>query len=176
MKKAISPLIGWILLIGFSVAMAAFISNWVIQQTKETFQPEKFLEDISCDGVSFSITKICKREPRTCDRQPPGDYTGIKLEGIELINKGAYTIRNITIMPLYGITISDVDNLGDLKPGDPPSHLTPPDVDNICIKLNAKNEIKLIPVIEKEDKVYYCTDNAVILNNEAIETIPQCTT
>jgi len=58
MKKAISPLIAWILLIGFTVTMAAFISNWVIQQTKETFQPEKLLESMSCEGVSFSITKI----------------------------------------------------------------------------------------------------------------------
>ena len=48
MKKAISPLIAWILLIGFTVTMAAFISNWVIQQTKETFQPEKLLESMSC--------------------------------------------------------------------------------------------------------------------------------
>lgn len=171
MKKAISPLIAWILLIGFTVTMAAFVSNWVIQQTKETFQPEKLLESLSCEGVSFSITKICK-EDGNCNKGQ--DYIGVNLKEIQLINKGAFTIRNITILSLYNPTIKSNDFDEGLIPGES-EDMNPTAINSICIKLDGKNEIKLIPSIEKENKVSSCTDNAVILNKESIYSIQECT-
>ena len=171
MKKAISPLIAWILLIGFTVTMAAFISNWVIQQTKETFQPEKLLESMSCEGVSFSITKICK-EDGSCSKGP--DYVGITLRDIQLINKGAFTIRNITTLSLYNPTIHSDNFDNGLIPGES-EDMNPIEIENICIKQDGKNEIKLIPAIERDNKVSYCTDNAVILNKESIDSVQECT-
>ena len=171
MKKAISPLIAWILLIGFTVTMAAFVSNWVIQQTKETFQPEKLLESMSCEGVSFSITTICIDNVVIGDCPEGNKYY---FDQIKVKNKGAYTIRNMTILSLYDAGSRNFNSFDSdyLKSGDDESM-------NfrraICIKPDKKNEIKLIPVIEKENKVFYCTNNAVILNNEAIGKIEQCT-
>lgn len=169
MKKAISPLIAWILLIGFSVAMAAFISNWVIEQTKETFQPEKMLEDMSCDGVSFSLTSICQRQSGTCNKQG-SEYTGMSLGSIQIINKGAFTIKDVKIIPLYDDTI-DYTAL-NIKPGATGAISNI----NICIKTTqgAKNELKIIPVIEKEEELFYCTKNAVILNHEALFGLDLC--
>ena len=176
MKKAISPLIAWILLIGFTVTMAAFISNWVIQQTKETFQPEKLLESMSCEGVSFSITTICIDNVVIGDCPEGNKYY---FDQIKVKNKGAYTIRNITILSLYEhLPQNKLPRVFNafieyyLKPGDEKEMNFKGE---ICIKPDKKNEIKLIPAIEKDNKVSYCTDNAVILNNEAIGKIEQCT-
>jgi len=53
--------------------------------------------------------------------------------------------------------------------------MNPIEIENICIKQDGKNEIKLIPAIERDNKVSYCTDNAVILNKESIDSVQECT-
>ena len=40
MKKGISPLIGWVLIIGFSVSAGLLITTWAIDQFKDIDLPE----------------------------------------------------------------------------------------------------------------------------------------
>lgn len=58
-KKAISPLISWILLIGFAVAMATVVINWSIEQVnKVDFYKQTIKEN--CANVDLEITGACR--------------------------------------------------------------------------------------------------------------------
>ncbi|MBT4334280.1 hypothetical protein HOD61_00490 [archaeon] len=56
-KKGISPLIGWILLIGFAVAMASFVGTWMIDQTRNIEFPGEG-PDMYCDSIKLSAVHI----------------------------------------------------------------------------------------------------------------------
>ena len=56
--KGISPLISWVLIIGFSIAMATFITIWAIDQTKKIdFETPTAREH--CSEVRISFEDVC---------------------------------------------------------------------------------------------------------------------
>ena len=64
MKKAISPLIAWILLVGFTIATAAFITNFIIGETERTVETLSYIEEGGfCEGVYLDLMESCKQPP-----------------------------------------------------------------------------------------------------------------
>src|SRR3989338_11616931 len=93
-KKAISPLIATVLLVGFSIVLAGIVTTFVINKTKE-FQPEKIIEDdLLCDNVAIDITVP---NPGLLVYTIATDDTTKLLKGLNLINKGSFTIHQLTI-------------------------------------------------------------------------------
>lgn len=82
-KKAISPLISWILLIGFAVAMGTIITNWSIEQVQKVkFEKETVRE--YCNDVDIEISAAC--------RNPAGDQIRVKVK-----NEGYFDLPYATI-------------------------------------------------------------------------------
>lgn len=56
MKKGVSSLIAWVLLIGFAVTLAVFVSRWSLQQAQKSTSgvEDMVMGDIQCSDVAIS--------------------------------------------------------------------------------------------------------------------------
>lgn len=157
-KKGISDIIAWVLLIGFTIAMAAFVSNWVIEQTKK-FNPEGAVggPKIYCEDVILNIENIIKRDGDCADE-------GVNFIGtFTLKNKGKFIIYNVKGLGPGAGKISLPD--GKLAPGESK------DINFGFLCKESGNEIELIPLIKVEDKEYYCSDSSVTINDEVLSPV-----
>lgn len=81
-KKGISPLMAWILIIAFAIAMGAFIMNWATNQVGK-FDPSQNSE-LYCSEVDFSVDDFC--------------IDGVnEWAKLNITNTGRYTIRRWTV-------------------------------------------------------------------------------
>jgi flagellin-like protein len=122
-KRAVSPLIATVLLVGFTIALGAMISSFLIKQTQENFKPDVIIKDTEfCDSVSIGY--IYNQTWTTT-----GDNKNF-LTGLRITNKGSYSITNLTIKPkmateqtkpIIDYIKSDANNIvaveGGIKPG-----------------------------------------------------------
>ena len=92
-KRGISPLISAVLLIGFSVALAAVVSTFVIQKTKDfdvgsvvsSSYCEEVVLGIGVQGPTFNPDALSLEDPNL-----------LLLQDFSLANKGAFTIRQLS--------------------------------------------------------------------------------
>lgn len=167
MKKGISPLIAWILLVGFTIATAAFVTNFIIEETRKQTEAFEFLDAGYCEGVNLDLKSICKISVSPCQEGSP---TKLKLE---LQNKGSFTIRGIAINVLDydykgGVLGSNKHNI-NLIPGGYIFFET----GKICLK-SSDNEVKLIPSMNTTGKEQFCSENALILRDDVLLSILPC--
>ncbi|HLC86514.1 MAG TPA: archaellin/type IV pilin N-terminal domain-containing protein [Candidatus Nanoarchaeia archaeon] len=189
-KRGVSPLIAAVLLVAFAVAMAAFVSSFVIKKTKE-FKPESFIQDSAlCDGVTlaYEVMKNPSEVPpndlkisygRTSDQNV---YT---IYGLRLKNKGAFTIYKLTINSPgqqsqdYDITkVASISKPDGLKPGEsiPDSSETDPESGSVIkfpFKVDKKNKnIKIIPWIQDPEKDLGDPEKNIICTKRALYIDP----
>ncbi len=92
-KRGVSPLIATVLLVGFTIVMAGLVSTFVIKQTKETFNPDKLLEDSTlCDQMTLGIDVPDKSKLKIS-----GSGSSNYLEGVSVVNKGGYSARGLIL-------------------------------------------------------------------------------
>ena len=82
-KKGVSPLLSWVFLIGFAIAMASFVGTWIINQTEEVEFPGEG-PDIYCDSIKLSLINVS----RSIDN---------KTVNFELKNTGNFKIDQFTV-------------------------------------------------------------------------------
>ena len=172
MKKAISPLIAWILLVGFTIPTAAFITNFIIGETERTVETLSYIEEGGfCEGVSLDLMASCKQSSSiTC----AAGKTPEKLE-LTLVNKGSFTIKKLAINVLdYDILGNNKINLNGnngLKPGEE----IIPNFPSVCLSTSG-NEIKIIPSINatQDKKEKFCNENALVLRDDILGAISDC--
>jgi len=168
MKKGISALIGWVLLVGFSIAMAAFVTNWVIGQT-EKFNPEKVAggSEIYCNEVFLSIQDVNMEDNQkgevACKEY---ENANAKILNLVLKNKGKFTITKVDVSGQK----SKIFNFPEdgLKPGKETGNLGNNPVKIYFCKQEEGNEILIVPSIEVEEEKYVCEDSAAIINDEVL--------
>ena len=87
MKKAISVLLSWVLIVGFAVAMSAIIFGWAIPFVNKISENLERSErtNIYCDTTAIRIESICR-----VNSNP--SYLNIFL-----INSGNYNIKRLTM-------------------------------------------------------------------------------
>lgn len=57
-KRGVSPLVAWVLLISFAIAMGLLVTKWVVDNVKNVeFEPNK---DVYCNDVAGYISDVCK--------------------------------------------------------------------------------------------------------------------
>ena len=83
MKKAISPLISWVLLVGLVIAIGSFVYFWAINYARMVDPTKGNLEEMYCDSVRISITDSCRLNDNTLR--------------IDLLNKGSFKIVVLTL-------------------------------------------------------------------------------
>lgn len=59
MKKSISPLISWILIVAFVIAIGAFVTTWMIDYVKSINLDKGVQNDLYCD-VQLSVIDACR--------------------------------------------------------------------------------------------------------------------
>ena len=163
-KKAAADLIAWVLLIGFSIALAAFVTNFVIDQTKK-FNPEEIVggSKVYCEDVVLGIEELTGSKGDICDIDGDGiSYIGLN---IKLKNKGKFTIISVKAL---GASIGSVS---ELQPGSDP--LTNTDSTSISFCKKPGINIELIPQIEVEGEKMYCAEGAAVINDDILASITQ---
>ena len=180
MKKGISPLIGWVLLIGFSVSAGLLITTWAIDQFSNLDLPENW--ESYCDQVDMKLST---------------EGTGLDPNNQEIIlnitNEGAFSIKRIsfgretTMFPLAWCEMLGVDippNTNQLESFIVTANntLEYSNVENIdCGGLNARAQedldplfthnltfVQINPWITIDDATFACPGKGIILNNESL--------
>jgi hypothetical protein len=182
MKKGISPLIGWVLLIGFSVSAGLLITTWAINQFDDDDLFPKNYEEY-CNQVDLRLS-----DAGTCLDPNDQEFT------LNITNEGAFSIRRITLgretstFPLssckrllsaadltpntnalqtFEVTANNenysniVENDCDAFTLDPLNNIDPFDTHNLTY-------IEIVPWIKVEEKTFPCSEKGIILNNESL--------
>lgn len=87
MKKAISPLISWVLIVAFVIFIGAFVSNWAINYVKNINLEKGNRESIYCDNAQLKILNSCRIND-------PNDNN---LVNLSLYNAGSFNISILTM-------------------------------------------------------------------------------
>jgi len=179
-KRGISPILSTVLLVGFTIALAMVVSNFLIQQTEEKFNPENIItESEFCDSVSLGY----KVEIDVNDGSSLADAIIVsgdiyRLKFVNLTNKGTFTIKNITVIGPdnigRNINIIQTDNNENIL--DSTVGLAPQE--NKLIKIlfsgynpSKENLVKIIPWIKDPKKNTYvlCADSALVIDIASIK-------
>ena len=135
-KKGVSPLISWVLLVGFVVGLSLVITTWVRNQTDSTTDAlEKEVEgDLRCNDVALNAQLDCSGSP-------------VKLT---IANKGKFTIHKVILRQpgdTYRITLNVLptqDKTENLNSFD--NHV----------------EADIIPIIQVEGKDVVCSTRKIV--------------
>ena len=177
-KRGISPLIATVLLIGTTIAIAAIVSTYVIQQTKK-FDPEAIVgESTFCQDVVLGL-----KMPEGGVVCEPFRYEGAECKRITnpiLINKGAFTITGVTMsadnLGSSGNVGLEVPGLKGLKSGkklcgagsvgqcDVGAGDIP--IDTFKLAVCEGGSLRVVPQISVEDKDTVCTQSEMVINYE----------
>ncbi|MFH1377021.1 MAG: hypothetical protein ABIH25_05290 [Candidatus Woesearchaeota archaeon] len=182
-KRGISPLISWVLLISFAIAMALLVTKWVIDNVENIDIGD---EEYYCDDVSISIKNVCIVVEG-------GGNTG-DIE-IKMKNNGNFKItrlslgRETTEKPEEWCLKLNVQNLNPGQENEPPYYLTiGPMSENLigndttvyqnCDEVeqvyNPEDEkvmsVAVVPWIEIEDKSIACISKKVEIDG----IVPDC--
>lgn len=138
-KKGISLLISWVLLVGFVVALAVFVTMWSRQQAERNIGEviEMIEGDARCNDVSLNAEVNCAEKK------------------VNLVNRGYFTIYKLVIR-IYKID-GDVgsDNKDNLKIeyGDSYTYNFPEEFERL----------EIVPVIKIDDKFVGCSDRKAVV-------------
>jgi len=139
-KRGISPLISWVLLVGFAVALSMMVTDWVKTQAEST--TEKTVEgvegDIRCSQVSLNVNVDCISSPGTVQ--------------MNLANRGKFTIHKIRIRQ-PGNTEERIITLA------PTMKRT-----EALNRFDPAKEGDVVPIIMLEDKEVICSTRKVVVN------------
>lgn len=183
-KKAISPLIAYILLIGMVVAMSAMVSTYLINQANKINYNSKEIE-IYCNDVAFDAVPLCKANI-------PGRSDTRKILELNLTNRGSFNISNLTVIreETYqgkkNIDILDsgefgyypYDNNGNYKTnGNPIQAQIRPNKKamlHIVIDTAKSNNITITPWIDFNGNIAGCDEKAFKVENTEISILDSC--
>ena len=137
-KRGISPLISWVLLIGFVIGLSLMVTTWVKQQAET--RADKLVEgvesDIRCNGVAFNAKLECNATP-------------IELT---IANKGKFTINKLTIR--------QPDNSYQLVVEIPPTEKKTKNLKSFI----TSDPADLIPIISINGKDVTCSARKIVIS------------
>jgi hypothetical protein len=187
MKKGISPLIGWVLIIGFSVSAGLLITTWAIDQFKDLELPNNW--EAYCDQVDLRLSDA---------------GTGLEILNnqeirLNLTNEGAFSIKRLSLgRTTTKFTLAWCEQLlggSEITPNSEQfvtfivtanNTIEYSNVDNVdCSGLNARPQedldpltlpwathnlthVQITPWITIDDKTFACAEKGIILNNESL--------
>ena len=172
-KKAMSQLIAWVLLVGFAIAMGAFITSWSLGYFKNINLGGSTEPELYCDEVQIGINNVCLKTDA--------------LINLSLTNKGKFSISRITFSreTSNSSLASCIYINADLVPENSTNYLI-----NIVTSLNSFGtlsecptigsslgdaqviNIGLTPWIEIENKNIACSDKKISINDRILLNKP----
>ncbi len=158
-KRGISPLIATVLLIGFAVAMAAFVSTYIINQTKQIDVEQMIGSDELCSEVSLQVIS----DDNLCEEVdvPDGTVTScstriMKMPHAAFKNKGAFTIWEFVVNPeqLTSYNFSISNDVG----------LPPSSSGGVNLPFCENHKIHIVPVIKEDGALVQCPTRSVTID------------
>ena len=136
-RKGVSPLIAFVLLIGFTVALGSVVIIWMKEQAQSSVDiiVEDVETDLSCGDVSFNAHFV---------PSAAGNCTEINIT-----NKGVRRIKDVTVR--YEIGTKENFNV-EIMPGETKN-----------LKISKDGDIDIIPVIVSGEKKIGCSSRKVSL-------------
>ena len=130
MKKGISEIISWVLLIGFAVSLAAIVTIWTLRNTEQTTESVVRMvnEDIKCSEVYINLGVDCNTKTLT------------------IINNGKFKIDKVLIRD--GSSSSQIQI--DLMPNN----------QQVLNSAFSSNSIEVIPLVKAEKELIGCSNKA----------------
>ncbi len=192
MKKAISPLISWILIVGMVITVGSMVSVYLINQAREqagTFESSQY-QNLYCPEVALDAQQLCYE---TLTEISGDNYAKIKLK---LKNRGAYSLHDIKLIvksdTLKTLTEEEY-GLFDINDDSESFPISPGSL--AYLKFNVKvdkdeeqyvngnyylpsghgiKEISITPTINIEDNNIICNQKVFILKNLENSNIDHC--
>jgi len=168
MKKGVSPLISYVLLVGFAIAMAAIVYNFVITQTEKLNPDEMTGTKEICNEMALGVSEICSTG------------TGIKLT---LSNKGSFTVHKINIdtidaggaSTIPGTITKDASCSCSTCEGLPPGCITTSKSVEISYSRSSdSDEISIVPIRTENYKDTVCQEGKITYNGADLVGLPAC--
>lgn len=151
MKKAVSPLISWVLLIGLSVAIGALVTNWALDQAKNVNVEEMAEGGLYCVDVFLSVDGACI----------VSSSDGKNTIRLTLNNRGVYSITKLAV---------DLKSSSDLKSEiltlSSPISLNSVRYDQTLVYQGDIKSIKITPIVNIEGKDLSCSEKKVLLTDQ----------
>jgi hypothetical protein len=146
-KKAVTPAISWILLIGLTVTMAGVVTVWIKSTAGETSETlvNNVDKDMRCVDTSFNA-----------------------YENDGLFNCNEITIHNRGFFSIHSIKVRNGNKINDTVLDSP---LKPQEIKTIYLNdlnLNINDSVGLIPIIKVQDEFLACMAKEI-----SIECTPQ---
>jgi hypothetical protein len=132
-NKGVSIVIGWVLLVGLSVALGMMVTTWIKQQAEDT--TTFIIEDISGDTRCADVSLKAYIQATPCV--------------INVSNSGYHTIFKVSARHQYGTQEFQVD--------------LPPQQGSKSLNIGVSLEVDIIPVIQVDNKLLGCADRKVVL-------------
>lgn len=192
-KRGITPILATVLLVGFTIAIAAMVSTFLIKEVQEGFNPENIItESEFCDSVALGFEEIVEEDPSggsdSCNggivEAYPGESGFSFLKCVNIKNKGQFSVWNITVIgpDRQSLSLGMVDISGGFSTLDSgvllDGGLKPQEKEQIKVIFggygsNSNNEIKIIPWIKdpkNNEIVQYivCEDSALIIDLDKV--------
>ena len=135
-RKGISLLISWVLLVGFVVALAVFVTQWSRQQAEKNIGEvvEMIEGDARCNDVSLNAEVDC---------------AGKK---VNLVNRGYFTIYKLVIREYTETDINSFERERVIAPQE--------FYENFPI---TSDKMEIVPVIKIDDKFVGCSDRKAVV-------------
>ncbi|MBU0930193.1 MAG: hypothetical protein KJ623_03930 [Nanoarchaeota archaeon] len=158
MKKAVSPLISYIMLIGMVVAMSAIVANYLINQARDiNFESQE--NAVYCAEVAIDAIPACKT--------PFPGSTQVVL-GLNLTNRGYYSISNLSVVKKENNNVRTLDSEefdifpyltdGSINPNEAPIEPSKKGLLKLIVNSSETNEITVTPKININDKTTICNE------------------
>ncbi len=184
MKKGISPLIGWVLIIGFSVSAGLLITTWAIDQFSNLELPENWEE--YCGQVDLQLS----------DEGTGIDRTNDQAIRLNLTNEGGFSIKRLSLgrtttkftlawcdlllggldippgtnqFETFIVTANNTQEYSNVDKTDCSGlNAITPDDDLDPLATHNLTHIQITPWITVDEKTFACAEKGIILNNESL--------
>lgn len=147
-KKGVSQYVGWVLLIGMAIALAAMMYNWTRGFTERQVDDlEARTDDLVCESVNFDVSSACQNS--------------------QTLNMNITNTNNLRIQRL---NFQFIDLYGNSESRTQTIKLFTGDNQKIRIlKQGTLAQARVTPVVKKDNTLITCQQKSV-----AIENIEQC--
>jgi hypothetical protein len=159
-KKGISPFVSVILIVAMAVVIAVLVINWSYKITTDTTGAvdEKITKETACGiAVGLSVLRDSRGYQKACLNSTSEELA------VVFENKGSRLIEKIHYSVLTAESISAELNVSIVPGGVIVARLAVNETSPSSIQ-----QAVFTPAITINDKTYWCTDNAIVVQGSAV--------
>ena len=137
-KKGISPVIAWVLIVGFTMVLGLIVSNWYIQQSKATAKSAlgSLESSIECNDIKINVAFI---------RKPDASECWLK-------------VSNTGMLKIAKVKINGEDYVYERNPKEYWNYTKTRDIPTLC---DANLKVTVLPILETDKDLITCNNDRI---------------